>query len=155
MELKTPIPLQSEHQALRAEINAAAKLEGKTGRAARLVARLLERHFAVEDEFAFPPLGLLPDLARGTVEPEMAAAVAMAKKLHDELPNLLAVQRVIVAALEELMAAAESEGHEELVGFAEKLMLHEEFERDVSYPTTILIGKYLQLRLKAQESVPT
>ena len=151
MELKTPIPLKSEHEELYAEINIAAKLEGNTGKAARLVARLLERHFALEDEFAFPPLGLLPALAQGTVEPEMAVAVAMATKLHDELPNLLAVQRVIVAALEELMAAAESEGHEDLVGFAEKLMLHEEIEREISYPTTILIGKYLQLRLKTPE----
>ncbi|MBK5105442.1 MAG: hypothetical protein JJE42_14430, partial [Burkholderiales bacterium] len=72
-------------------------------------------------------------------------------RLHDELPNLLAVQRVIVAALEELMVVAEEEGHAELVGFAENLMLHEEMERDVSYPTAILIGKYLQLRLKTQE----
>ncbi len=154
MELKTPIPLQSEHQALYAEITTAAKLGGKTGKAARLVARLLDRHFALEDEFAFPPLGLLPALAQDKIEPEMQAAIVMATKLHDELPNLLAVQRVIVAALEELVAAAESEGHEDLVGFAEKLMLHEELEREVSYPTAILIGKYLQLRLKTQEAVP-
>lgn len=149
MELKTPTPLQSEHQALYADIHAAAKLEGRTGKAARLVARLLERHFALEDEFVFPPLGLLPALAQGTVEPEMAAAVVMATKLHEEMPNLLAVQRVIAAALEELMTAAEEEGHPELVGVAEQLMLHEEIEREVSYPTAILIGKYLQLRLKA------
>lgn len=148
MELKTPTPLHSEHQALCAEINAATKFEGRTGKAARLVARLVERHYAQEDEFVFPPLGLLPELAQGTIEPEMAAAVVMATRLHDELPNLLAVQRVIVAAVEELMTHAEAEGHAELVGFAEKLMLHEEIEREVSYPTAILIGKYLQLRLK-------
>lgn len=151
MELKTPTPLQSEHEALHAEIKAAAKLEGRTGKAAKLVARLLQRHFALEDEFVFPPLGLLPALAQDTIESEMAAAVVMANRLHDELPNLLAVQRVIVAALEELMVVAEEEGHAELVGFAENLMLHEEMERDVSYPTAILIGKYLQLRLKTQE----
>lgn len=149
MELKTPTPLQSEHQALYAEINAAAKLDDRTGKAARLVARLLERHFALEDEFVFPPLGLLPALAQGTIEPEMAAALVMTKRLNDELPNLIAVQRVIIAALEELMTVAEEEGHAELVGFAENLMLHEEMERDVSYPTAILIGKYLQLLLKA------
>ena len=97
----------------------------------------------------FPPLGLLPALAQGTVEPEMAAAVVMVTKLHDEMPNLLAVQRVIAAALEELMTVAEEEGHAELVGFAEQMMLHEEMEREVTYPTAILIGKYLQLRLKA------
>jgi hypothetical protein len=78
----------------------------------------------------------------------MAAAITLAAKLHDQLPDLLAEQRVIAAALEELMAAAENEGHAELVEFAERLMLHEEIERQVSYPMAILIGKYLQLRLK-------
>jgi hypothetical protein len=149
MKLKTPTPLESEHQALRAEINRAAKLEGRTGEATRLVARLIERHFAKEEEFALPPLGLLPALAQGPIEPGMEAAITMAARLHDELPNLLAEQRVIAAALEELMTAAESEGHTELVGLAEELMLHEEIEREVTYPTAILIGKYLQWRLKA------
>ena len=149
MELRTPIPLKSEHESLLAEIHAAGRLDDGTGKAARLVARLLERHFALEDEFVFPPLGLLPDLARGTVEPEMAAAVVMASKLHDDMTHLLAVQRTIVAALEEMMAVAEKEGHPELVDFAENLMLHEEMERDVTYPTAILVGKYLQLRLKS------
>jgi hypothetical protein len=148
MELRTPTALKTEHEALSAEIRAAGKLEDRTGKAARLVERLLERHFALEDEFVFPPLGLLPALAQGTVEPEMAAAITMASKLHDEMPNLLAVQRTIVAALEELMVAAEEEGHADLVGFAENLMLHEEMERDIAYPAAILIGKYLQLRLK-------
>jgi hypothetical protein len=148
MELTTPTPLKSEHQALLAEINQALKLEGRTGKAAQLAARLIERHFAKKEEFALPPLGLLPALAQGVIEPGMAAAINMAARLHDELPDLLAEQRAVVAALEELMAAAESEGHAELVGFAEKMMLHEEIEQQVTYPTAILIGKYLQLRLK-------
>jgi hypothetical protein len=148
MELKTPIHLKSEHEGFLAEIRTAGKLGGRTGKAALLVERLLERHFALEDEFVFPPLGLLPALAQDLIEPEMAAAVAMTDKLHDEMGNLLAVQRTIVGALEELMAVAEEEGHAELVGFAENLMLHEEMERDIAYPASILIGKYLKLKLK-------
>ena len=148
MEIETPIPLKSEHQALYAEINQAAKLEGRTGSAARLVARLVEPHFAKEEQFALPPLCLLPALSQGTIEPQMAAAITLAAKLHHQLPDLLAEQHVIAAALEELMATAETDGHPELIGFAEKLMLHEEIERQVSYPTAILIGKYLQLRLR-------
>jgi len=149
MDLNTPTPLKSEHQALLAEFRQASRLEGRTGKATQLVSRLIERHFAKEEEFALPPLGLLPALAQGTIEPEMAAAITLAARLHDELPNLLAEQRAIVAALEELLAAAEAEGHAELVGCAERLMLHEEIEEQVSYPTAILIGKFLQLRLRA------
>ena len=148
MELRTPTPLKSEHEALHAEINQAVKLEGRTGKATRLVVRLIERHFAKEEAIALPPLGLLPAMAQGTIEPQMAAAITMAARLHEQLPDLLAEQRVIVAAVEELMAAAETEGHAQLIEFGEKLMLHEEIEREVSYPTAILIGKFLQLRLK-------
>ncbi|MHB8666516.1 MAG: hypothetical protein ACYC7B_03235 [Burkholderiales bacterium] len=149
MELKTPSPLRSKHQALCAELNRAVDLDGSTGKATRLVARLMERHFAREEEFALPPLGLLPALAEGELEQEMAAAVTMAATLHGELPNLLAEQRVIAAALEELLVSAQREGHPELASFAESLLLHEESERQLSYPAAILIGKYLQLRLKA------
>lgn len=151
MELKTPIPLRSEHQALSAEIAKAARLERRTGVAAQLCSRLIEQHFAKEEAFTLPLLGLLPALAQGTIEPQMAAAITLAAKLRDQLPDLLAERRVIAAAVEELMAAAEDEGHAELVEFAEKLLLHEEIEQQVSYPTAILIGKYLQLRLKTQE----
>ena len=148
MNLKTPTQLMLMHQALHADINDASRLRGRTGKAAKLVARLIGPHYAKEEEFALPPLGLLPALAAGTIEPQMAAAVTLAKRLHNELPDLLAERHAIVAALEELMAAAEAEGHAELVGRAERLMLHEETEEQVSYPTVILIGKYLQLRLK-------
>lgn len=148
MNLKTPTPLMLMHKALHADINDASRLGGRTGQAARLVARLIQPHYAKEEEFALPPLGLLPALAEGTIEPKMAAAVTLAKRLHEQLPDLLAERHAIVAALEELMAAAEAEGHAELVGRAERLMLHEETEEQVSYPTVILIGKFLQLRLK-------
>jgi hypothetical protein len=148
MNLKTPTPLKLMHEALHADINRAIKLRGRTGKAARLVARLIEPHYAKEEKFALPPLSLLPALAEGTIDPQMAAAVTMAKQLHDELPDLIAERHAIVAALEELMAAAQSEGKAEMVGRAERMMLHEETKEQVHYPATILIGKYLQLRLK-------
>ena len=78
----------------------------------------------------------------------MAAAITMAAKLHDQMPDLLAEQRAIFAAVEQLMAAAEIEGHAELVEFAERMLVHEEIERQLSYPAALLIGKYLQLRFK-------
>lgn len=147
-ELKTPAPLKSVHEALRAEIGAATKLAGRTGNAARLVARLIERHFAREEEFALPFLGLLPALAQGAIESPIPDAAVLAARLQNELADLLAEQRVIAAALEELMAVAENEGHADLVGFAERLMLHEEIERQVAYPAAVLISKCLQSRLK-------
>ncbi len=148
MNLEAPTPLVLTHQALLAEVKAAAKLDGRTGKAARLVARLLPPHYAKEEEFALVPLGLLPALAQGEIEPQMAAAITRAKRLHEELSDLLAERRAIAAAVEELAAAAEADGHAELVGLAERLLLHEETKEQVWYPTAILVGKFLQLRLK-------
>lgn len=146
MDLKPPTLLKSEHEALYADVKEAARLRGRTGDAAKLLARLVEQHFAREEAFVLPPLQLLPDLAQGTMAQWMAQAIPLANRVRDELPDLLAEQRAIVGAVEQLMAAAEVEGHTQLVGLAEKLMLHEEIEQRVTYPTSVLIGSYLQLK---------
>ncbi len=147
MNIRTPTSLMLTHRALRADIAAAAKLSGRTAMAAQRVTRLIEPHYAKEEAFALAPRGLLPMLSEGTIEQEMVAAVGMARRLHDELPDLVAERHAIVAALEELVSAAEEEGHAELVGRAERLLLHEQTEEQIAYPAAILIGKYLQLRL--------
>ena len=50
----------------------------------------MKAHFAKEVEFVFPPLGILPDLAKGQITPEMKPAIAMgerAKAAEQELWN--------------------------------------------------------------------
>jgi hypothetical protein len=148
MELKTPTPLTTEHQSLMSGLNQARHLGGQVGKAADRVARLMQSHIAREEEFALPPLGLLQKLADDRCEPPMMDAVTLAERLEKELPNLLAEHRMIIAALEELMAAATKEGHLQMAGFAEKMMLHTREEELVTYPAAILVGKYVKLRLK-------
>ena len=53
-----------------------------------------------------PRLGLLSVLAKGKVIPEMGAALAMTDRLKRKLPDMLAEHTVIVAALDQLAAAA-------------------------------------------------
>jgi hypothetical protein len=55
---------------------------------------------------------------------------------------------VVVAALKNLIAAAEAEKKPEYARFAEKLMLHAQTEEEVLYPAAILVGEYLKLRFK-------
>ena len=45
------------------------------------------------------------------------------------------------------MQHASAEHHPEVAAFAEKLMLHAQTEEEVSYPTAILIGEYIKLKL--------
>lgn len=148
MEFKTPTVLHTEHEELHKMLKNATQLSGKTGEAAKVVAKLLHQHFIKEEEFALPPLGLLPMLAEGKILPEMKAVIEMTDKLKSELPEMLSEHKQIEAALLELLNASKEENQPEATLFAEQLMEHAKMEEIVSYPTAILIGEYLKLKLK-------
>ena len=148
MEFKIPQTLKAEHEELRADLIKAMKMPGTVGEAARTVATFLHQHFVHEEEYALPPLGLLPALAAGKVTPEMRQVLVMTDKLKAELPQMLAEHKAIVGALQKLVTAAKSEGNLEIARFAEKLILHARTEEEVMYPTTILIGEYVRSQLK-------
>ena len=63
MEFNIPSPLKGEHEALHEGVARATKVVGNIGDAARAVAQILHPHFVKEEEYALPPLGLLPRLA--------------------------------------------------------------------------------------------
>jgi len=147
MEFKTPISLKEEHEELHTMLRKATQLPGKTGEAAKTVAELMHPHFVKEEEYALPPLGLLPLLSSGKLSEEMKQVLSMTDKLKTELPEMLAEHKQIVAALEVLVKHSTAEHHAEVAEFAEKLMLHAQTEEEVSYPTAILIGEYIKLKL--------
>lgn len=104
-------------------------------------------HFLKEEEYALPPLGLLPLLAEGKVTAEMRTVLKMTAKLKAELQQMLEEHKAIVAALKKLAEAAKKEKKIEYARFAEKLILHAQTEEEVNYPTAILVGEYLKLKL--------
>ncbi|MBZ0198831.1 MAG: hemerythrin domain-containing protein [Ignavibacteriaceae bacterium] len=148
MKIKIPESLKLEHEELHKQLAEATKVGGKIGEAAKLVAQTLHPHFVAEEEFAIPPLAILPQLAAGKLGDEMKEVIKMTDKLKAELPKMLEEHKAIVAALDKLVKAAKEEDKPEYVEFAEKLKLHAKTEEDVTYPTAILIGEYLKLKLK-------
>jgi len=146
MEFKTPISLKKEHDELHDMLRKATQLSGKTGEAAKAVAELMHPHFLKEEEYALPPLGLLPQLSSGKLSEEMKQVLSMTDKLKTELPEMLIEHKQIVAALEVLVQHATAEHHPDVAEFAEKLMLHAQTEEEVSYPTAILIGEFLRVK---------
>jgi hypothetical protein len=58
-----------EHDGLHAQLARATRESGPIGVAAAEVARILHPHFVSEEEYALPPLGLLPALAAGQIHP--------------------------------------------------------------------------------------
>lgn len=127
--------------------NRLAREEGGTADAARRLARLLETHFHKEETFAAPPLGLLPRLARGSVNPGMADTLAHSNWLRGNVDTMLAEHRMIAAALDEVLQAAVPAQQAELVTFAETLLNHSRLEEEVLYPAAIVAGEYLKVLL--------
>ena len=62
MTPKIPESLKLEHEELHADLVGATKAGGKTGEAANAVVKVLHWHFVKEEEFALPPISLLPTL---------------------------------------------------------------------------------------------
>lgn len=147
MKFQVPPALKAEHEELHGELARATKAGGSTGEAAKAVAKLMHPHFVKEEEYALPPLGLLSVLSTGKIEAEMAEVLKMTDKLEAELPHMLAEHKDIVTALRHLVEAAKAEDKPEYVHFAEKLMAHARTEEEVSYPTALLIGRYLKTAL--------
>ena len=147
MKFEIPKPMKIEHDELHADLVKATKAGGQTGDAAKAVAKVLHNHFVKEEEYALPPLGLLTALSEGKFEPGMTEVLKMTDKLEAELPTMLSEHKDIVVALEKLIAAARAENNLNVVHFAEKLMLHAQTEEQVSYPTSLLIGRYVKSKL--------
>lgn len=152
MKYHIPEPLKAEHEELHARLVKATKAGGRTAEAARAVAKLMHPHFVKEEEYALPPLGLLPQVMNGKVTPSMSSVLTMTDKLEAELPAMLSEHQQIVAALKALVDAAKAEAKPDYVHFAEKLMAHARMEEEVSYPTALLIGRYVRLALAAAKA---
>ncbi len=147
MKFQIPPSLKAEHEELHGDLVRATMAGGRTGVAAKSVAKLMHPHFVKEEEYALPPLGLLSALSRGQFESGMAEVINMTDRLEAELPRMLAEHKDIVAALEALGEAARSENKLDHVRFAEKLIAHAHIEEEVSYPAALLIGRYVKAAL--------
>jgi hemerythrin superfamily protein len=146
MELKIPPSLKHEHGEMRASLEIAAKATGKSGEAAREVARLLLPHFRKEEEYALPPLDALTVLAGGNVPENPEAIIAKADRLRHELAEMLREHQAIGKALEDLYDTATGDARPELARFARKLLLHAQMEEQIYYPAALVIGDHLKLR---------
>lgn len=146
--LKTEIPrsLKIEHKELHEKLARYTKLPGKTGVAAKEVAKLLHPHFIKEETYALPPLGLLSDLATGQAGSNTKEAIDMAEQLKREFQEMLLEHKQIVTALQKLSLAARDERRPDVMLFTENIKLHAQTEEEVLYPAAILVGEYLKLK---------
>ena len=147
MKIEIPPAMKAEHDELHADLVKATRSGGETAEAAKAVAQVLHGHFFGEEEFAMPPLGLLLGLSKGEFSPAAAEVLRMTDRLEAELPKMLTEHKAITAALDRLEAAAERENKPEIEAFARRLKVHAATEEQVSYPASILVGRYVKLML--------
>jgi hemerythrin len=148
MSLKVPESMKLEHEELHSELEKATLERGAIGDAGKAVAKVLEPHFAKEEEFAMPPLGLLATLAKNRVPAEMKDALIMTDRLETGLDEMLKEHKEIVTNLKNLVSIARKERKLEYVSFADKLIRHAQAEEEVYYPASLLIGKFLKLKFR-------
>ena len=148
--MKIPDSLRLEHEQLHGKLAEATHLPGRTGEAARTLARIMHPHLLREDEYAIPPLGLLRQLAKGQLTPEMADVLPLVARLKDEFPVMVEEHRAITGALIQLGNAASQEGLRQWAEFADEMRHHAQMEEEVFYPAAILVGEYVKARLATQ-----
>jgi hypothetical protein len=144
MTFDIPDALESEHEELHGELVAATKAGGRTGEAAKAVARVLQPHFEKEEQYALPPLALLQPLSEGKLDKGMADVLKLTDKLEAELATMLAEHKAIVSELAKLIDAATAEHKPNVAHFAETLIRHAQTEEQVAYPAALLVGRYLK-----------
>jgi hypothetical protein len=144
MTFDIPQPMKAEHDELHSNLAQLTKAGGRTGAAAKSVAEVLDHHFAKENEYALPPLSLLVPLSQGKFECNMTEVLKMTDKLESGMPAMLSEHKDIAAALKKLKDAAAVENKPAGVQFAEHLAAHAQTEEEITYPTALLIGRYVK-----------
>jgi hypothetical protein len=148
--LAIPAAMKAEHDAIHQRLVRATKAPGRTGEAARELARVLHPHFVREEQIALPPLGLLAPLARGEFTTEMAAVLPMTDSLRVELPRMLEEHKAIHAATARLAEVAAVESNAEAEDLALTLAGHAEAEEQLFYPAAVLVGEIVRARAAAR-----
>ena len=156
---EAPIPhsIVAEHEELHRMVKETIALGGETGKFAKLVDERLAPHFVKEEEYALPPLTLLPGLAQDKALTDASEMIRRSETMKAELPQMLNEHKSIVLALDQLTQAARNENKESALQFVEKLRLHAQTEEEILYPAAIVAGEYAKLRagLKAVGRVDT
>lgn len=145
--LRIPSSVEAEHGELRTELAQLTHSGGKTADAAQKLQEELRPHFEKEEKYALPPLGLLAPLSQGEATSDMRAAIALSDELKAQLPEMVIEHQAIEAAAQNLESAGHEENKPEAIAFAKQLLLHAQTEEQVLYPSAILVGEYLKLRL--------
>lgn len=152
---KIPGPVKTEYEYLYQKLNDAARARGEVGQAAEAAFRHVQSHFQKDQEFALPPLKLLPTVAADNVNEEIDQLQTMCDRLKRSLPQMIAEGNRIIEELSLLADTAAWEQKPEYHDLALRFIRFLELEKAVLYPATVLVGEYIraQIELKGTQEV--
>ena len=148
--LQVPQSIQIQHEQIISQLVSIAKREGRVGAVASKTLILLKDHYAMEEAFVLPPLGLLPRLAKGEISKDMEPAIAMAERARAASSEFENVHIQITALMNELIEAGKKGNDEKLMHLATRIASQSLNDIEVSQPISIVIGDMLRQRLSKQ-----
>ncbi len=142
-----PRALLDGHADIRDGLARAAHETGGIGESAQRAVRSFSEHAEKEERIVFPLLGLLPRVTHNRIDADMAQVLPQFDQLEAMLPDLLAEHRMISHALEKLVESAKSADRADFGGLVARILDHQKLEEAVIYPSALLLGRYLSIRL--------
>jgi hypothetical protein len=144
--LVVPQSIRFEHAAIIERLTKEAAKSGVSAAIAQKALVLIKAHFAKEEEFVFPPLGLLDQITAGELPNDSVrkAATDMFERARASKDSLHEDHIQITSIMNELIQAATRANEADLVEFASNVAAHNLGEIEVLQPATLMIGDYLR-----------
>ena len=144
--LTVPQSIRFEHAAIIDRLTKEAAKSGVSAAIAQKALIFIKAHFAKEEEFVFPPLGLLDQITAGESPSESVKKVAidMAERTQASKDSLQEDHVQITSMMNDLIQAATRADEPDLVVFAGNVAAHSLGEVEVLEPVTLMIGDYLR-----------
>ena len=145
--IQVPQSIRVHNQQIIQRLDRFTRHEGAIAAAATKALAFLKDHYAKEEAYVLPPLGLLPRIAKGEVSRDMEPAIAMADRTRASMSELQNDHTQLTSLMNELIEAGKNAGNEELIRLATRVANQSLNDIEVMQPTTIMIGDYLRQRL--------
>jgi hypothetical protein len=146
--LAVPQSIRFEHAAIVERLAKEAAKSGVSAAIAQEALVFIKAHFAKEEEFVFPPLGLLDQIAAGETpsDSEKKSAIDMIERAKASKDSLHDDHIRITSMMNDLIQAATRANEPDLIVFAGNVAAHNLGESEILQPAVLMIGDYLRAR---------
>jgi hemerythrin len=119
--------------------------EGKDSIAVKLY-EVMKYHFSEEEQYVFPPLGILPVLAEGNIPKEGDMIISLTMRFKSNSAKILAEHQMIKTLIEEYKLRSKTQNDIGFDEFERELAEHAQVEEEIYFPAAIVVGDYLKFK---------